>query len=182
MKWLFAFLLALAAPAFAANGLLEHTAVNALRAAKHTSTGTQLEHGGMLISRDTPYGRTLEYVEPTAEGKEASVTVIDRTFLHKGDVLVGTYHLHLCMFDYYHQYFSRQDVITAIFSGVPEYMLDECTGLVHVFDPKVDKVHGPGSIEAHITTPDGKGARVHLPMGRIIEDIGEIEPMHKDST
>ena len=161
-----------------ANTLLENTAVAALIAAKHSATGTTLEHGGMLVRRQTDWGLVIEYFEPTPEGSQTEVTVLARALLGEGDMLVGPYHLHLCMTDYYHGYFSVRDVITAIFSGVPEFMLDECTGEVHEFDPKVDKVHDTG-IDAHIKGPNGERQDKHIPSGRIIADIGETEPEHQ---
>lgn len=160
--------------------LLERTAVQALKAAKHSPTGMQVEHGGMIISRQTASGRVLEYIEPTGDGDPTSVTVLNRKLLGPDDELVATYHIHLCMDGYIHAYFSTADVITAVFSSRPEFMLDSCTGLVHEFDPAVDKVHGPGSQDFVVATPDGNGKLRHLPSGRIIGDIGETEPMGPD--
>jgi len=159
-----------------ANGIVEHTAIQALTVAKHSDTGRTLEHGGMLVSTQTPYGRIVRYVEPSAPNRDVtSVTVIEKKMLTKNDVLVGSYHLHLCFSNYYHAYFSVQDVLTAFFSGVPEFMLDECTGDIHEFDPLVDKVRGPGGIDAHISGPKGERLSRHLPAGRIIGNIGETE-------
>jgi hypothetical protein len=138
-----------------------------------------MEHGGMLLTRSTLKGTVvLEYIEPTPEGNPTSVTVIDRKWLETNlATLVGTYHVHLCMTDYYHQYFSVQDVVVAILSGVPEFMLDECTGEIHEFDPMVDKVHDTG-IDGHLMGPHCELLIKHIPSGRIIANLGETEPEH----
>ncbi len=166
-------LLILSASAHGTN-LLERTAILALKTAKASTTGTTNEHGGMLIERSS---KLIEFVEPTPEGNPTSVTVIDKKQLHWGDRIVGTYHVHLCMAGYYHQYFSVQDVVVAIFSGVPEFMLDECTGDVHEFDPHQDKIHDTG-IDGHIVGPHCELLIRHIPEGRIIGNINEIEPEH----
>lgn len=175
MRRLGAVILCLVASATASAGVLERTAVEALIAAKHSATGQQVEHGGMLIRRHTDYGDVVEYVEPTTGGGPTHVTVVQRDLLGPDDQLVGSYHVHLCLSGYYHAYFSTTDVITAIFSGVPEFMLDSCTGEVHEFDPKVDQIRGPGGIDAHISGPNGERLARHLPSGRIISNIGEVE-------
>jgi len=177
MKYLFLLLIFLGAPAMA-NSQLERTAIEALRVAKHSPTGKEFEHGGMLIGKHTDYGYVVEYLEPQPHGSATGVTVFQKDLLAVDNVLVGSYHIHLCMADYYHAYFSATDVITALFSGVPEFMLDECTGDVHEFDPRVDKIRGPGSIDAHISGDHGESLARHLPAGRIIGNIGETEPEH----
>jgi hypothetical protein len=161
---------------------LQQDAVQALLAAKHNPTGTRFEHGGMLYAEWTPQGPLYRYLEPTAGGSPDHVRVIDKTLLKRSDVLLGTYHLHLCFaakdWIYFHQYFSTTDVITAFISGVPEFMLDECTGDVHEFDPKVDKIRDTG-IDTFVTNDKCKKIKRHLPTGRVIANIHEIEPPHE---
>jgi hypothetical protein len=128
----------------------------------------------MLIGRNS----SIEFLEPTPEGNEVSVTVINRKLLGADGVLLGTYHVHLCMAGYYHQYFSVQDVVVAVLSGVPEFMLDECTGLIHEFDPHRDHVFDTG-IDGHITGPHCELLIRHIPEGRIIGNIDETEPEHE---
>jgi len=157
--------------------LVELTAIAALIAAKHSATGTTDEHGGMIFNHPTDHGIVVEYIEPGG-GNAVSVPVIDRKLLKdKNGTLLATYHVHLCMAGYYHQYFSVQDVVVAILSGVPEFMLDECTGDIHEFDPMVDRVHDTG-IDGHIAGPHCEDLPRHLPSGRVIGNIHEVEPEH----
>lgn len=160
--------------------LVERVAIEALTAAKHSPSGLTNEHGGMIYGHPSDYGPVVEYIEPTPEGSPTSVTVVNRELLGFDDVLLGTFHIHLCMPGYYHAYFSTTDVITAIFSGVPEFMLDECTGEVHEFDPHKDRVRDTG-IDATICGPNGEALHRHLPSGRIIGNIHETLPEAKVS-
>lgn len=160
-------------PVFAVN-VIEQTAILALQEAKHSLTGKTIEHGGMIFARNSDFGSLVEYLEPIQGGKFDGVRVIDKDQLLKTDKMIGTYHIHLCMNGYYHQVFSTQDVIVAVLSGVPEFMLDECTGEVHEFDATVDKVHDTG-IEAELFGSDCEKVVRHLPAGRIIGNINEIE-------
>lgn len=155
------------------NAVIEHTAILALATAKHTPTGQQVEHGGMIIERDTEFGPVYEWREARPEGGTATgVRVIDTALLHTGEKVVATYHVHLCLNGYFHDLYSRTDIIGAFFSRVPEYMLDSCTGLVHVFDAAVDKVRDTGR---DVTLQDTGEVVYHLPAGRIIGDIHETE-------
>jgi len=159
-----------------ANNLIEDTAILALKAAKHTPTGTTLEHGGMIFSRDSgEWGTLIEYVEPVPGGSAIGVQVINKKLLLPTDELLATYHLHLCMTGYYQQVFSRTDIRVAIISDVPEFMLDECTGDVHEFDPEVDFNEKAKGMDAHLFDKDGGLVILHLPFGRIIGNIGETE-------
>lgn len=154
--------------------LVERTAILALKEAKHSPTGMTREHGGMIFQRDSEFGPLIEYLEPIQGGKFDGVRVIDKDQLQPNDKMVATYHIHICMKDYYHAVFSYQDIVVAILSGTPEFMLDTCTGDIHEFDPKVDKIHDTG-IEAHLFGPDCEKVDRHLPAGRIIGNIGETE-------
>lgn len=157
-----------------ANNLIENTAILALKEAKHSPTGMIREHGGMIFQRDSEFGPLVEYLEPIQGGKFDGVRVIDKDQLLKSDKLLATYHIHLCMAGYYHQVFSAQDVIVAILSGIPEFMLDTCSGEIHEFDSKIDKIHDTG-IDGHLFGPNCEELLRHLPSGRIIGNIGETE-------
>ncbi len=52
-------------------------------------------------------------------------------------------------------------------------MLDECSGLIHEFDAKKDKV-SETAVDV-VTSEDCKPVPRRLPVGRIIADIGEKE-------
>jgi hypothetical protein len=159
---------------------LQQTALQALLAAKHSPTGTTYEHGGMLYAQWTPQGPLYRYVEPDEHGSPTGVRVIDKTILARSDALLGSYHLHLCMPGYIHDYFSTQDVVTALLTGVPEFMLDECTGLIHEFDPAVDHIGDPGFKVFNIDDGTCTGIKRRLPPGRIIYDIHEKESQHNN--
>jgi hypothetical protein len=174
MKKFAGFMLLCAALIFGRHALaktpLEHTAIEALRVAKHLD----VEHGGMLVRRQTDYGPVYLYIE-MPPGDRTGVKVIDRSQLLEGDTLVGIYHTHLCLTGYAYGLYSRMDVTTAIFSGLTSFMLDECTGLVHEFNAKIDNIKATGE-NVIITDDDGGNVRsVHLPAGRIVGDIGQTE-------
>jgi hypothetical protein len=175
LLYLIALMVLFTGPSFA-NGILEHTAIEALRVAKHSANGTMIEHGGMLVRHNSFVGPMYEYIQ-MPPGRFAGVTVVDMKLLGETDELIGTYHVHPCMNGYANSMFSQTDVITAIFSRVPEFMLDSCTGLVHEFDAKIDKIHDTGE-DVRIDDGSPSGKEVHLPYGRIIGDIEETEPKH----
>jgi hypothetical protein len=160
----------LSAPLFA-NTPLQDVAVQALKAAHNSKTGATVEHGGMLIRN----GEGIRFIEPR-QGEEAAIRVIDRDILKEGDTLAGTYHTHLCMSGYYHQVFSTQDVVVAIFSGLPEFMLDECTGEVHEFNVKIDKIRDT-AIVGHLFGENCEKVDKYLPAGYIVGNIGVTEKM-----
>jgi len=169
---LIAILLLASAPAFS-NTLLQDTAIIALRAAHDSATGTVVEHGGMLIKSGDDY----RFVEP-AQGDETGIRVVDFSQLKAGEQLIGTYHTHLCMAHYYHGLFSKQDVIAAYLTGVPEFMLDECTGEVHEFNSRVDHVWETG-VPSHIFGKDCEKVDILLPVGRVVGNIGETEVLRE---
>ncbi len=164
-----------------ANNIVEDTAIVALKEAKHSPTGTTHEHGGMIFQRDSESGPVVMFLEPTPEGQFDGVQVIDKKLLLPGDKLLGTYHLHLCMKGYYYDRFSAQDVVAAIFSGVPEFMLDECSGEVHEFDVVGMKykeiretIRATGKV-SHVFGPNCEDVEKILPVGQIVGNIGETE-------
>lgn len=154
---------------------LQDLATRALRQAHDEPNGTIYEHGGMLIENQG----ALRYMEPYPDNDQPDgVRTINKSLLLQGDTLVGTYHTHPCLAGYYHQYFSVPDVIVAIFTRVPEFMLDECSGEVHEFFSATDSVHETGADVTvhHICT--GETKVVHLPAGRIVGNVGVTEPEH----
>ena len=154
---------------------LQEEAVRALKDAHDSPNGALYEHGGMIVENQG----TLRWIQPTPDNAQADgVRVLDRTLLLHGDRIVATYHTHPCMREYYHQYFSTADVIVAMLSGVPEFMLDECTGEVHEFFSLVDKVKDTG-IDALVDGPNCKRLKRHLPTGRIVGNIGVVEAAHE---
>ena len=157
---------------------LQAMAVAALRQAHDEPNGSSFEHGGMLVANQG----TLRYIEPYPENDQPDhVQSYNERMLLAGDRMVGTYHTHPCMKDYYHQYFSTPDVIVSIFTAVPMFMLDECTGEVHEFFAIIDTVHGTGD-DVEVRGPHCEKKLVHLPTGRIIGSIGVSDPEHVNFT
>lgn len=172
--WLVVIGLALLAQAAFASTPLQDKAIEALRQAYDEPNGKIFEHGGMIVANQG----TLRFIEPYPDNDQPDgVYTTDRKMLLSGDSLVGTYHTHPCMKDYYHQYFSRSDVIVAMFSGVPAFMLDECTGDVHEFFTAVDEVRDTGD-DLPVRGPKCVKVMMHLPLGRVVGNIGESAPEH----
>ncbi len=166
--------LLMATPALA-NTPLQDEAIRALRAAHDEPNGTIYEHGGMILVNSG----TMRYVEPHPDNdKPTSVFVSDRGMLLQGDMLVATYHTHPCIRGYFHAYFSPPDIWVQIISGVPEFILDECDGSVHEFFYRyVDKVFETG-IDITYHNDKCELQKGHLPTGRIVGNIGIVEPEH----
>jgi proteasome lid subunit RPN8/RPN11 len=157
-----------------ANTPIQNTAIAALKAAYDKPNGTVYEHGGMIVENSG----ALRWVEPHPDNASRdSVYAVDRKMLAKGDVMVGTYHTHPCMTDYYVPYFSTADVILAYFTAVPAFILDECTGDVHEFFSLVDEIHDTGD-DLPVRGANCKRIIRHLPTGRIVGNIGEHDVEH----
>jgi hypothetical protein len=151
---------------------VQAVAVRALRWAFYYPNGYRWEYSGVISLHDgqlrySSYPRTLKRVD--AVGMD-----VDR--MHDPeDRVVGLYHSHPCASrSYYSQYFSPNDLISVFFYNVPSFILDECTGDVHEFDPAQDKVRS-GKVE-WIKRKDGTSHKVYLPAGRIVGNIGDRGP------
>jgi hypothetical protein len=151
---------------------IQALAVHALRWAFYYPNGYRWEYSGVISLhhgelRHSSYPRTLKQVD--AVGMDA-----DR--MHEpGDTLVALYHSHPCASrTYYSEYFSPNDLISVFFYNVPSFILDECTGDVHEFDPAQDKVRS-GKVE-WIKRKDGSSRKIYLPAGRIVGNIGDRGP------
>jgi hypothetical protein len=160
-------------PSFADESELQGMAVRALRWAFYAPNGYRWEYSGILVIRD---GR-LEYsVSPRTLKQVDAVEMDAEKQRTPGDTLVGLYHTHPCNPEaYYPQFFSPQDLVSAFFYHVPTFMLDECTGEVHEFDPTQDRAADTG-IVVRVLRKDGKRTWVRLPTGRIVGDIGDQGP------
>ena|SRR5271165_634219 len=178
MKFFYALLLftvaGLIGSAAFANTPLQDKAIEALRQAHDEPNGSIYEHGGMIVENQG----SLRWIEPHPENDSPdSVLSLDKHALIAGDRMVATYHTHPCMAGYYHAYFSIPDVIIAIFTAVPSFMLDECTGEVHEFFTLVDKVHETGD-DVEVRGAHCEKKYVHLPTGRIVGNVGVSDPPH----
>jgi hypothetical protein len=159
--------------AVAADAALESAAVHALRWAFYAPNGHRWEYSGILVMRNdqimnNAFPRTLKKVD--------SVSMDAYQQLAPDDMLLGLYHTHPCKTkEYFSQYYSPQDLISVYYYNVPSFILDECTGDVHEFDPAVDHARESG-IAVTIKRRDGTPRVVHLPAGRIVGNIGDRGP------
>jgi hypothetical protein len=165
---------ALPAPrAHAGGASLESAAVSALRWAFYAPNGYRWEYGGILVRRNgeilyTAFPRTLKKVDAVPMDADRQ--------LNPGDTLIGLYHTHPCKSkEYFSQYYSPQDLVSVYFYHVPSFILDECTGEVHEFDPSVDRARDSGRVVT-VMRQDGTRRVVHLPSGRIVGNIGDRGP------
>ena len=153
---------------------LRSTAVQALRWAFYYPNGYRWEYSGILVvTRDGTLKHSI--VPITLKQVDAVEMKVDNG-REPGDVLVGLYHTHPCKSEqYFSQYFSPQDLVSAFFYHVPTFILDECTGEVHEFDPMHDNPGDTGAIVS-VLRKDGSHHWMHLLGGRIVGDIGDTGP------
>jgi hypothetical protein len=167
--------LAVAVPraALATEGSLESAAINALRWAFYAPNGYRWEYGGILVQHQ---GEIMYNAFPRTLKKVDAVPMDADRQLNAGDTLMGLYHTHPCKSkEYFSEYYSPQDLVSVYFYKVPSFILDECTGEVHEFDPAVDHARDSGKV---VTIVHRNGTRrvVHLPAGRIVGNIGDRGP------
>ncbi len=158
---------------FADEALLQTTATRALRWAFYAPNGYRWEYSGILVMHDgelrySPAPRTLQKIDAVEMDADKVRT--------PGDVLVALYHTHPCKPEtYFSQYYSPQDLVSAFFYRVPSFILDECTGKVHEFDPVHDVAADTGTV-VPILRKDGTRKWLRLPSGRVVGDIGDQGP------
>ncbi len=162
------------APAARADGMsLESAATNALRWAFYAPNGYRWEYGGILVLH---HGEIMYNTFPRTLKKVDAVPMDADRQLNAGDKLIGLYHTHPCKSkEYFSEYYSPQDLVSVYFYKVPSFILDECTGEVHEFDPAVDHARDSGKVVT-IVHRDGSRRVVHLPSGRIVGNIGDRGP------
>ncbi len=160
-------------PEAAADTSLEPAAVHALRWAFYAPNGHRWEYSGILVMhngeiKNNAFPRTLKKVDAVPMDADRQ--------LNPGDTLVGLYHTHPCNSkEYFSQFYSPQDLVSVYFYHVPSFILDECTGDVHEFDPAVDHARDSG-LDVTVTRRDGTSRTVHLPSGRIVGNVGDRGP------
>jgi hypothetical protein len=152
---------------------LESAAVHALRWAFYAPNGYRWEYSGILVLRD---GEVMNNAFPRTLKRLDAVPMNATEELTPGDTLVGLYHTHPCKSkQFLSGYYSPQDLISVFYYHVPSFILDECTGDVHEFDPLADQVRSSGRI-VKITQLNGSSRVVHLPAGRVVGNIGDRGP------
>jgi hypothetical protein len=152
---------------------LQGLAVHALRWAFYAPNGYRWEYSGVLTTRD---GQLVYSASPRTLKMVDAVEMDAEKLLVPGDTLVGLYHTHPCKPDeYFSQYFSPQDLVSAFYYHVPSFILDECTGEVHEFDPARDRAFDTGTV-VKVLRRDGSRNWVRLPAGRVVGDIDDQGP------
>lgn len=159
--------------AHAEEASLESAAINALRWAFYAPNGYRWEYGGILVLHQ---GEIMYNAFPRTLKKVDAVPMDAERQLNPGDTLIGLYHSHPCKSkEYFSEYYSPQDLVSVYFYKVPSFILDECTGDVHEFDPAVDRARDSGKVVT-VVRRDGTRGVVHLPSGRIVGNIGDRGP------
>lgn len=142
---------------------LQSVAVHALKEAFNRPNGQQWEHGGIVFLRN---GQMIHTSPAITDSQSDSLWIVPRNLKGPSDVLLAMYHTHPCLPDsHFPQYFSVPDIAISLFERVPTFVLDECSGMVHEFDPTVDD---PNKTEETVT-----GGH-HVVIGRIIGNIGQV--------
>lgn len=162
MKWLL-WVLLLLAPLIGHAGALEETVVNAFREIQHTSHHDIWEYGGIIVERN---GQLMYPAIPHTDGKIDSLFFDMKVLLQPGDVLRATYHTHPCSRDYWSGLFSVNDIMQSVAYRTPNFILDQCSGLVHEFWYGIDNVWDTGMTV--IDTRSKEHKLIHLPSGRIV--------------
>jgi proteasome lid subunit RPN8/RPN11 len=154
-------------------GPLEHTALAALHDLRLQPGAEGWEYSGFIVYRDGTYQYTMF---PHTDRQPDRTQFDVAAHMLFTDKLVGIYHNHPCISrTHYVQYFSVSDLISAKAYGVPAFLLNNCTGDVHVFDWAVDHVRDTGA-DVQVHRPDGKDVYYHLPAGRLVGNIGITSP------
>jgi hypothetical protein len=152
---------------------LQALAVRALRWAFYAPNGYRWEYSGIITSHE---GQLVYTVSPRTLKMVDAVEMDADKLRTPGDVLIGLYHTHPCKpEEYFSQYYSPQDLVSAFFYHVPSFILDECTGEVHEFDPAQDRAFDTGTV-VKVMRKDGSRNWVRLPAGRVVGNIGDQGP------
>lgn len=159
-------------------GSLEWAAIRAASHAFDMPDAKHVEYGGVITEHD---GKLQWSAFPHTDHSPDSVRIDIKKMVMPGDFLVGVYHIHPCMpRSHYTHLLSPPDVMMAYFFGVPQFMLDECTGDVHEYDPLRDHVRDTGE-EVAVRGEHCERITAVLPVGRIIGNIGkhteDVEPL-----
>lgn len=95
------------------------------------------EYSGVILQR--PDGKFVLPIPSTQFAGDSSHSDVDPTS-YKAPIVAG-YHTHPCLpYSHVPGIFSPQDLRWARVTKTPEYMLDMCTGDVHLYDPATDKL------------------------------------------
>lgn len=155
------------ANATANNPSLEEVATYALKKSFNEPSGDHWEYGGIIVYRD---GKLVALKPITLQSDSGTNIPIEQ--VGKYDVLMGMYHTHPCRSrTYFPKYFSQLDLRLPKHFKVPAFILDECTGDIHEFDPLKDDPNENGDLVMK-EGPYGLDYQVFLTYGRVIGNIG----------
>lgn len=174
LKLLVALVLAVAlgTTARAESRQVDWAAIAASLNAHHQPEADKYEYGGIIYS----HKGTILWSAPETDEEIDAVSIRIHAMLDPDDTLLGVYHTHPCMPNtHYVHLLSKPDVLMGYFNQVPVYMLDECTGDVHVYDPKIDHIRDT-AVPVHVRDYLCHPIAVVLPTGRIIGNIRETDP------
>jgi hypothetical protein len=106
------------------------------------------EAGGVVLEHEGKYYTS----KPVTDFVGASVHLDEDPASYPGSRIVATYHNHPCLDKtFVPGEFSPQDLRTSRVSNTAGYMLDFCTGELHVWDPKIDDNNNViGRIVGHV--------------------------------
>jgi hypothetical protein len=123
------------------------------------------EYGGVI--QRLPDGKFIAS-EPNSDYHADNVNIDYDPLMYAGNYpIVSDYHVHPCMKGYGSNFFSPEDLHGMRSTREPGYILDECTGDVHVWDPAKDTAQQASTI----LKMDGEPRGPLLSEGRIIGHI-----------
>lgn len=149
-----------------------------LQAEKHLAAvpaAAKFEYTGIVVQRAN--GTYAWSAYPTTNSSVDSVRVHPKDMLLPGETLAGLYHNHPCMpQSHFNRLLSKPDVMLSYIWGVPMFMLDMCTGDVHVYDPLHDHVRDTGETVKVEDLDTCTPITMVLPRGRIVGNVGRSWP------
>lgn len=119
--------------------------------AQSVQLATLVEYGGIIYR----YKGALFITHPRTDFKIDAVRLFFNGQLPLGATIEGAYHTHPCARGYISSQFSETDKDTAEGYTKPMYMIDLCSGNVHVWDPIKPDPTDEGRIIGHIPLPTG---------------------------
>ncbi len=144
---------------------INEAAVEGLKQAEDSQYGTQFEYGGLI------YQSTIDqkyYITQPTTSNDPGQVVLPFESKFPDMKLVGSYHSHMCNPHYISYVFSKNDIVFNEVLHIVGYMVDECTGDVHRFDPSNDR-------DDDVTIVGRKGSITKLTAGHIVGWINKAD-------
>lgn len=161
MKWLLGLLFLFPITLYSGEeGGLEAAVIKAFQLIQTLPGHAIWEYGGVIVLEQ---GRYYYSAVPATNNKPDSV-YMDVNNRAAGKHLVGVYHTHPCLPDYWTGLYSFNDLIQQAFFRVPSFILDQCKMEIHEIDLTIDDPHATGR-DVHVGDSE---KIIHLPAGRIV--------------